>query len=169
MTVKKDFVINEWLKLCCNDDKGRVQKKCVKFHTCFWTTHPPPKCGKNKKKTSCFLGFLAHLEQKFFWSFSPLPPSTTTTTLELWMELVGGVSAGWLRWVVAVDGLAVMGVGGSRGGGGWWWVAVAGVGIGAAWLSTWSDPPYKGKKSWSKMAKNCLKWILKACFFYFLK
>ena len=51
--------------------------------------------------------------------FSPLPPSTTTTTLELWMELVGGVSAGWLRWVVAVDGLALMGVGGSRGGGGW--------------------------------------------------
>lgn len=48
------------------------------------------------------------------------------------MELVGGVSAGWLSWVVAVDGLAVMGVGGTRGGGGWCWVAVAGVGIGAA-------------------------------------
>ena len=35
------------------------------------------------------------------------------------MELVGGVSAGWLRWVVAADELVVMGVGGSRGGGGW--------------------------------------------------
>ena len=31
------------------------------------------------------------------------------------MELVGGVSAGWLRWVVAVDGFAVMGVGGGAG------------------------------------------------------
>ena len=56
------------------------------------------------------------MEQNKFLKFFT---STTTTTLELWIELVGGVSAGWLRWVVAVDGLAVMGVGGSRGGGGW--------------------------------------------------
>ena len=74
-------------------------------------THP--RNGKNDKKTSCFFGLISS-----FWSFSPLPPSTTT--LELWMVLVGGVSAGWLRWVVAVYGLAVMGVSDRRGGGGWW-------------------------------------------------
>ena len=56
------------------------------------------------------------MEQNKFLKFFT---STTTTTLELWIELVGGVSDGWLRWVVAVDGLAVMGDGGSMGGGGW--------------------------------------------------
>ena len=50
-----------------------------------------------------------------------------------------------------------MGVGGNRGGGGWRWVAVIGVGIDAAWLSTWFDlpptpPPMKEKKV-------CLKWF----------
>ena len=69
------------------------------------------------------------MEQNKFLKFFT---STTTTTLELWIELVGGVSDGWLRWVVEVDGLAVMGDGGSRGDGGWGWVAVAGMGIDAA-------------------------------------
>ena len=40
----------------------------------------------------------------------PLLPTNPTSTT----ALVGGVSAGWLWWVVAVDGLALMGVGGSR-------------------------------------------------------
>ena len=66
-------------------DKGRVKKKCVRLHTCFWPTHPPPKCGKKQKKTCCFLGFLAHLEQKkIFEVFSPCNPPLPPTGAINW-------------------------------------------------------------------------------------
>ena len=58
----------------------REELKKMWIYSHLLLTHPPPKCGKNKKKTCCFLGFVAHLEQKkisevFSPCHPPLPPT----------------------------------------------------------------------------------------------
>ena len=115
--------------------------------------HPPtPQVWKKQKKTCCFLGFLAHLEQKiFFKSFFTLQPTTAThwshqlpppiTTTNYWCTPLptpttathhGEWCSGRCLWLVAS---VVVGSGGCQrwwvGGVGWqWWVMVATVVLG---------------------------------------
>ena len=113
-------------------------------------THPP-NMDKTKKKTCCFLGFLAHLEQKNLWSFFTLQPTTAThwshqlpppiTATNYWCTPLptpttaiyhGEWCSGGCLWLVAS---VVVGSGGCQrwwvGGVGWqWWVMAATVVLG---------------------------------------
>ena len=82
------------LKTCGNrSGKGRVKKNKKKLCkiTHLLLTHPPhPQlCKKKQKKTCCFLGFLAHFEQKKFWKFFHLENFLTSSMYGLIFMILG--------------------------------------------------------------------------------
>ena len=81
-----------WLPIlnCFFLGKGSIKKKLIEFS--IKDLPHPPLVEKNNKKTSCFLGFLAHLEQKKFEVFHLYPPQPPPPH---W-------SCGWSWWVVSV-------------------------------------------------------------------
>ena len=121
-----------------------------------------------KKNHVCFLGFLAHLEQKIFLNFfhlathhrHPLDPSFPPTTYAphcrhppWWVVAVVDAGGGWHQWWFVVVGgssgcqrLAVVsGVGWQWWVLQWWGVAIADAGIGC-YLNqclVWPNPPPK--------------------------
>ena len=102
--------------------KGRVLKNVdLSTFASETPTHPPN--VEKQKKTCCFLGILAHMEQKKIWSFCTLKPTTAThwshqlppliTTTNYWRtplpstmvsSTVADAGGGWHQWWLAVVG-----------------------------------------------------------------
>ena len=130
-------------------------KKWGFSHICFWPTHPPPKCGKNKNKILFFGIFSSFGTKKNFWSFFTLPLTTAThlsyqlpppipatnywctplLTPTMLSDAVVDACGCWYQWWLALAGVRGGGLVVLVGSDGWWWqlwcwVAIADVGIG---------------------------------------